>query len=112
MRVEQQNKILEAMQQKGEVEKKESSGIRFAETAAVKQSKSTDQKAIFVKDSTYLNPAKEEKKSIVEEIEEGAGMGQIGRIKWQCCPIRRPKRIMRKCRRKDFLWMLQPLIRL
>ena len=58
MRVEQQNKILEAMQQKGEVEKKESGGVRFADTAAVKQTKGTDQKAFFVKDSTYLNPAK------------------------------------------------------
>ena len=79
MRVEQQNKILEAMQQKGEVEKKESGGVRFADTAAVKQTKGTDQKAFFVKDSTYLNPAKEEKKSIVEEIEESAGMDATDR---------------------------------
>lgn len=75
MRVEQsQNQnIIELMQQtsrQGEVQELSPFG------AAVKTSKAeeTNGKSINVKDATYLNPAKEEQKTMAEEIEEGTSM--------------------------------------
>lgn len=75
MRVEQsQNQnIIELMQQtsrQGEVQEISPFG------AAVKTSKAeeTNGKSINVKDATYLNPAKEEQKTMAEEIEEGTSM--------------------------------------
>lgn len=75
MRVEQsQNQnIIELMQQtsrQGEVQEVSPFG------AAVKTSKAeeTNGKSINVKDATYLNPAKEEQKTMAEEIEEGTSM--------------------------------------
>ena len=75
MRVEQsQNQsMIELMQQssrQGEVQEISPFG------AAVKTSKSeeTNGKSVNVKDATYLNPSKEEQKTIVEEIEEGTSV--------------------------------------
>ena len=86
MRVEQQNQILEALQQAAGKDVKTASGI-VAEKAKTTKSVSDRQTSIQMKDTTYLNPAREEKKSIAEKI-------------------------MRKCRRKVFPWIPQIHIRL
>lgn len=73
MRVEQQNQILEALQQAAGKDVKTASGI-VAEKAKTTKSVSDRQTSIQMKDTTYLNPAREEKKSIAEKIEESSGM--------------------------------------
>ncbi|MBR5127303.1 MAG: hypothetical protein IKU69_02640 [Roseburia sp.] len=70
MRIEQQNSILEMLQQNSNVEGKGSNGL-FAEKATVAKSKYSDTKSVFMKDSTYLNPALEEKKDLAEALESG-----------------------------------------
>lgn len=78
MRVEQQNQILEAMQQAAGKDVKTASGI-VAEKAKTTKSVSDRQTSIQMKDTTYLNPAREEKKSIAEKIEESSGMDAFDR---------------------------------
>ena len=78
MRVEQQNQILEAMQQAAGKDVKTGSGI-VAEKAKATKSVSDRQTSIQMKDTTYLNPAREEKKSIAEKIEESSGMNAFDR---------------------------------
>ena len=78
MRVEQQNQILEAMQQAAGKDVKTASGI-VAEKAKTTKSVSGRQTSIQMKDTTYLNPAKEEKKSIAEKIEESSEMDAFDR---------------------------------
>ncbi len=72
MRVEQQSNLLEALQQSSGTDTK---GKVFSkEKASVKYTESKESTTISMKDSTYLNPAKEEKKTAAEEIEESAEM--------------------------------------
>ena len=78
MRVEQQNQILEALQQAAGKDVKTASGI-VAEKAKTTKSVSDRQTSIQMKDTTYLNPAREEKKSIAEKIEESSGMDAFDR---------------------------------
>ena len=78
MRVEQQNQILEAMQKKAGTEVKTASGI-VAEKAKTTKSVSGKQTSVQMKDTTYANPAKEEKKSIAEKIEESSEMDAFDR---------------------------------
>ena len=78
MRVEQQNQILEALQQAAGKDVKTASGI-VAEKAKTTKSVSDRQTSIQMKDTTYLNPAREEKKSIAEKIEESFGMDAFDR---------------------------------
>ena len=78
MRVEQQNQILEALQQVADKNVKTASGI-VAEKAKTTKSVSGRQTSIQMKDTTYLNPAKEEKKSIAEKIEESSEMDAFER---------------------------------
>lgn len=68
MRVEQQNGILEMLQQNGNVENK-GSNAAFAEKASASKSKYSERRSVFIKDSTYLNPAKEEKHDLAETLE-------------------------------------------
>lgn len=78
MRVEQQNQILEAMQKKAGTEVKTAFGI-VAENAKTTKSVSGKQTSVQMKDTTYANPAKEEKKSIAEKIEESSEMDAFDR---------------------------------
>ena len=134
MRVEQQNQILEALQQAAGKDVKTASGI-VAEKAKTIKSVSDRQTSIQMKDTTYLNPAREEKKSIAEKIEESSEMDAFerknqmavlsnttserprrlmpksARTRWRCCPTLPPRKIMRKCRRKVFPWIPQIRIR-
>lgn len=68
MRIEQQNSILDMLQQNSNVEGKGSNTL-FAEKATVAKSKYSDNKSVFVKDSTYLNPALEDRSDLAEIIE-------------------------------------------
>ncbi len=77
MRIEQQNNILEILQQNSGVEK--GSNSLFAEKATVKKSKHSDNQSVYVKDSTYLNPALEEKKSLAEAVEEETSLDAASR---------------------------------
>ena len=106
MRVEQQNQILEALQQAAGKDVKTASGI-VAEKAKTIKSVSDRQTSIQMKDTTYLNPAREEKKSIAEKIEESSEMDAFERKN----QIQHRKKIMRKCRRKVFPWIPQIRIR-
>ena len=56
MRIEQQNSILEMLQQNSGVEEKGSTAV-FKEKMSVSKSKHSDTQSVFIKDSTYLNPA-------------------------------------------------------
>lgn len=75
MKVEQyqnQNQsMIELMQQASRQEETKGASL-FAD--AVKTSDAAGTKSINVKDATYLNPAKEEQKTILEEVEEGTSM--------------------------------------
>ena len=79
MRVEQQNQILEALQKNNSgTETKNASEIIHKKTGTAK-SVSGKNTSIQMKDTTYLNPAKEEKKSIAEKIEEGTELDAFDR---------------------------------
>ena len=78
MRIEQQNSILEMLQQNSNVEGKGNNGL-FAEKATVAKSKYSDTQSVFMKDSTYLNPALEEKKDFAEKLESGTVMDATDR---------------------------------
>ena len=111
MRVEQQNQILEALQQAAGKDVKTASGI-VAEKAKTTKSVSDRQTSIQMKDTTYLNPAREEKKSIAERLKRVLGwMHLTAKIRWQFYQIQHRKKIMRKCRRRVFLWIPQIRIR-
>lgn len=73
MRVEQQSNILEAIQQNLETDNK-AGGVRAKTKSSVVYTESKEQATVSLKDTTYLNPAKEEKKSVAEEIEESTEM--------------------------------------
>lgn len=76
MRVaEQQNQaagkgILERVQQTAKAEEP----ALFANAIKTAEADSLGAKSINLKDATYLNPAKEEKKTLLEEMEEGAAL--------------------------------------
>ena len=78
MRIEQQKQILEALQQSIGTDKKTASGIA-AEKAAIVKSASGSNTAIQMQNTTYLNPAKEEKKSIAEKIEASSELDAFDR---------------------------------
>ena len=78
MRIEQQNNIMEMLQQNSEVEDKGGMTI-FKEKMSVSKSKHSDNQSVFIKDSTYLNPAFAEKKDLTEEIEMGANLDATAR---------------------------------
>lgn len=76
MRVEQQQQnqsMVDLIQQASKPEEKEKS-VLFGDAVKTKQEEKTDSQSVFVKDATYLNPAKEEQKTIMDEIEEGSAM--------------------------------------
>lgn len=74
MRVEQQgSNVIDILQQNIEVEEK-GNGVSFSDKIAVKSSEKANTKSVNVKDATYLKPGSEEKKTVVDEIEEGAAM--------------------------------------
>lgn len=75
MKVEQyQNQnILELVQQGCKPEETKGASL-FGEAVKTSETSQVNQKSINVKDATYLNPAKEEQKKILEEIEEGTSM--------------------------------------
>lgn len=112
MRVEQQNQILEALQQAASKDVKTVSGI-VAEKAKATKSVSDRQTSIQMKDTTYLNPAREEKKSIAEKIEESSGMNAFDR-KNQMAVLSNTtsEEDYAKMRRKVFPWIPQIHIRL
>lgn len=78
MRVEQQNSILEMLQQNGNIEGKGSNTL-FTEKAKAVKSKYSDNQSVFVKDSTYLNPALEEKSDLEENIESAMALNATDR---------------------------------
>ncbi len=77
MRIEQQNGILEMLQQNS-VEGKGSNSI-FAEKATVAKSKYSDNQSVFIKDSTYLNPALEERSDLAEALESSTALDATDR---------------------------------
>lgn len=78
MRIEQQNSILEMLQQNSNVEGKGSNTL-FAEKATVAKSKYSDNQSVFIKDSTYLNPALEEKSDLAEMLESTTALDATDR---------------------------------
>lgn len=78
MRIEQQNSILEMIQQNSNVEGKGSNAF-LAEKATVAKSKYSDSQSVFVKDSTYLNPALEEKSNFAEGLESSTALDSTDR---------------------------------
>ena len=78
MRIEQQNGILEMLQQNGNVEGKGSNTL-FAEKATVAKAKYSDNQSVFIKDSTYLNPALEERNDLAEVLEESTALNATDR---------------------------------
>ena len=79
MRVEQKNQMLEALQQNGsKSETKSAADMIQSKTGAV-TSINKKNTSIQMQDTTYLNPAKEEKKSIAEKIEENSELDAFDR---------------------------------
>ena len=78
MRIEQQKQLLEALQPNGDTESKAVSVIN-KEKAGVTTSISGENTSVQMQQMTYLNPAKEEKKSIAEKIEESTEMDAFDR---------------------------------
>ena len=78
MRIEQQNNILEMLQQNSGVEEKGGTAI-FKEKVSVAKSKHSDNQSIFIKDSTYLNPALGEKNDLAEEVGAGTSLDATSR---------------------------------
>lgn len=78
MRIEQQNSILEMLQQNSNVEGKGSNTL-FSEKATVAKSKYSDNQSVFIKDSTYLNPALEEKSDLAEMLESTTALDATDR---------------------------------
>lgn len=67
MRIEQQNNILEMLQQNTNVDGK-GSNVLFAEKATVAKSKYSDNQSVLIKDSTYLNPALEDRDELTDVL--------------------------------------------
>lgn len=78
MRIEQQNGILEMLQQNSAVEGKGSNTL-FAEKATVAKAKYSDNQSVFIKDSTYLNPALEERSDLAEVLESSTALDATDR---------------------------------
>lgn len=78
MRIEQQNGILEMLQQNSAVEGKGSNTL-FAEKASVAKSKYSDNQSVFIKDTTYLNPALEERSDLAEVLESTTALDATDR---------------------------------
>jgi len=78
MRIEQQNGILDMLQQNSNVEGK-GSNLLFAEKATVAKSKYSDNQSVFIKDSTYLNPALEERSDLSEVLESTTALDATDR---------------------------------
>lgn len=78
MRIEQQNGILDMLQQNSNVESKGSNSL-FAEKATVAKSKYSDNQSVFIKDSTYLNPALEERSDLAEVLESTTALDATDR---------------------------------
>jgi len=78
MRIEQQNGILDMLQQNSSVEGKGSNSL-FAEKATVAKSKHSDNQSVFIKDSTYLNPALEERSDLAEVLEGATALDATDR---------------------------------
>lgn len=78
MRIEQQNGILEMLQQNSAVEGKGSNTL-FAEKATVAKEKYSDNQSVFIKDSTYLNPALEERSDLAEVLESSTALDATDR---------------------------------
>jgi len=78
MRIEQQNGILDMLQQNSNVDGKGSNSL-FAEKATVAKSKYSDNQSVFIKDSTYLNPALEERSDLVEVLESSTALDATDR---------------------------------
>lgn len=78
MRIEQQNNILEMLQQNMNVDAKGSNAL-FAEKATVAKSKYSDNQSIRIKDSTYLNPALEDRENLTDILEESTALDATDR---------------------------------
>lgn len=78
MRIEQPNNILEMLQQNSNVEEKGSNTL-FAEKATVAKSKHSDNQSVFIKDSTYLKPALEDRKDLANDVESGIALDATDR---------------------------------
>lgn len=78
MRIEQQNSILEMLQQNSNVEGK-GSNILFTEKSMAVKSKYSDKQSVFIKDSTYLNPALAERNTLTEELENQTALDATDR---------------------------------
>ena len=78
MRIEQQNNIMDMIQQNNGMEDKGGMAI-FKDKMAVSKSKHSDNQTVFIKDSTYLNPALAERGEIAEEIGRGEGLDATAR---------------------------------
>ena len=78
MRIEQQNGILDMLQQNSNVEGKGSNAL-FAEKATVAKAKYSDNQSVFIKDSTYLNPALEERSDLAEVLESTTALDATDR---------------------------------
>lgn len=78
MRIEQQNGILDMLQQTGNIETK-GSNLLFTEKAAAAKSRYSENQTVFIKDSTYLNPALERKEDLAEDMESGMALDAASR---------------------------------
>ena len=78
MRIEHQTNILEMLQQNNNVEGK-GSNMLFAEKSMAVKSKYSDSQSVFIKDSTYLNPALESRDTLTEELETGFALDATDR---------------------------------
>ena len=78
MRIEQQNGILDMLQQTGNIETKSSHSL-FAEKVMVTKSGYSKNQTVFMKDSTYLNPALEKRDNLAEEMESGLALDAASR---------------------------------
>ena len=102
---QQQNKgVTDLMPQTGVAEEKK--GIQlFADAVKTESSKKTAGTMSFqAKEVTYLNPAKEEKKTVIDEVEQ-AGAMDAGERKAQMAVL------IKKCRKMVFHWMIPQAIR-
>ena len=78
MRIEQQNNILEMLQQNTNVDGKGSNGL-FAEKAKVAKSKYSDNQSVLIKDSTYLNPALEDRDEFTDVLKGSTALDATDR---------------------------------
>ena len=110
---QQQNKgVMDLMPQTGAVEEK--NGIQmFADAVKTESSKKSAGTTSFqAKEITYLNPAKEEKKTVIDEIEQSGSM-DAGERKAQMAVLAETTspEDYEKMRRMAFRWMIPRAIR-